>query len=407
MQTTSIAMIRRRYPGCRINLFSYLPKDDRRLLNENEDKHIHVYSATPYSLVFVVFPLALLARMLIWVGLRTWAKALPFGMGAIAASDGFIDLSGVSFMDERTKFLPYNFLTHLPPLLCDVPLLKLSQAMGPFSKRIVRLVSDLILPRCALVVSRGETTSRQIASRYGDRIKHRTASDIAFLYHDRFSLTKEGVAEADSLAKKLQALKSDKCSIIGICPSAVVYKKFAKLNRDYIGFLIEMLSALRADGNQIVIFPNATRAGAPQSPFNNDLFVLHKLKGSLGCMSADFHWVDWDVNTSSIRTIIRATDTCIVSRFHAMVAALSEGVPIAVFGWSHKYVEVMKAFRMENFVYDYSDLHRFSEDAFCNVVTELLAVRRDEIHGTLREVRISAESQFDALFPIIPPTPEP
>lgn len=397
MQVTSIAMIRRRFPECRINIFSYLPKEDTHLLKENPDKNIRVYSATPYSLVIMLFPLALIARFLIWLRVPSLTRKLPFGIGAIAASDGFIDLSGVSFMLGRSKFLSYNLLTHLPPLLCKVPLFKLSQAMGPFSGRFVGLASDLILPRCTLIVSRGESTCHHLVSRYGKRIRHRTAADIAFLFEDSFSLTKEGSLETFKLLKRLQAMRSTGSCFIGICPSAVVYKKFSSLDQDYIGFLIRMISALKNNGYQIVIFPNATRVKSPESAFNNDFFVLLKLKKQMGRAASEIHWVDWDVNTSSIRAIIRNMNACIVSRFHAMVAALSENVPTAVFSWSHKYLEVMSTFQMENFVYDYSNIEKFSEDDFCNVATKLLSVHRTKIEDSLREVRISAESQFDAL----------
>jgi colanic acid/amylovoran biosynthesis protein len=42
-----------------------------------------------------------------------------------------IDLAGVSFIDGREKFLPFNILTILPAMLLGVPVVKFAQAMGP------------------------------------------------------------------------------------------------------------------------------------------------------------------------------------------------------------------------------------------------------------------------------------
>jgi polysaccharide pyruvyl transferase WcaK-like protein len=60
-----------------------------------------------------------------------------------------------------------------------------------------------------------------------------------------------------------------------------------------------------------------------------------------------------DVNTASIKELIGMLDVALVSRFHAMVGALSLGVPVTVLGWSHKYEEVMARFGLEALVLDY------------------------------------------------------
>jgi len=49
-------------------------------------------------------------------------------------------------------------------------------------------------------------------------------------------------------------------------------------------------------------------------------------------------------------------DVVPVSRFHAMVGALSLAVPASVLDWSHKYAEVMARFGLEVNVIDYKVL---------------------------------------------------
>ena len=60
------------------------------------------------------------------------------------------------------------------------------------------------------------------------------------------------------------------------------------------------------------------------------------------------------MNAAALRVVLEACSCAAVSRFHAMVGTLAIGVPVAVVGWSHKYLEVMKQFGLEEFVFDYS-----------------------------------------------------
>ena len=48
-------------------------------------------------------------------------------------------------------------------------------------------------------------------------------------------------------------------------------------------------------------------------------------------------------------------DLIVVSRFHAMIASLTMLKPVVVIGWSHKYMEVMQQFGLEEYVFDYNN----------------------------------------------------
>jgi len=87
-----------------------------------------------------------------------------------------------------------------------------------------------------------------------------------------------------------------------------------------------------------------------------------------------------------------------VSRFHAMVGALSIGVPVAVVGWSHKYLEVMKQFGLEEFVFDYS---AHDPGALRAVVNRLLSerdARSADIMERLPGVQAQSRAQFEEMF---------
>jgi polysaccharide pyruvyl transferase WcaK-like protein len=66
-------------------------------------------------------------------------------------------------------------------------------------------------------------------------------------------------------------------------------------------------------------------------------------------------YVDFDLNTRSIRALIDGSSLVITSRFHAMVAGLALGIPTMVIGWSHKYDEVLESFGSSDYAIDFSE----------------------------------------------------
>ncbi len=71
--------------------------------------------------------------------------------------------------------------------------------------------------------------------------------------------------------------------------------------------------------------------------------------------------VDFKVNISDnlppdqIKAVIKASYAVMSSRYHGAVSALSQGIPVVVMGWSHKYVELLKDYKAEEFLI-HSDL---------------------------------------------------
>src|SRR5690606_35628930 len=116
---------------------------DRRLV---DDPRIHIHSATPLALVTWLFPLALVFGLLARVGGRGVLRFAPAAIRALGESICLVDLAGVSFIDGREKFLPFNILTLLPAWLLGTPIAKMPQAMGPFDRTVNRRAARLVLP---------------------------------------------------------------------------------------------------------------------------------------------------------------------------------------------------------------------------------------------------------------------
>jgi len=393
MLETSIGRIRDRFPDARFSVFSYYPEKDAQLIR---DSAVSVRKSTPAYLVLVLFPMSLLAAPFARF-LGRVPGFFPRSVRELAESRALVDLAGVSFIDGREKFLPFNILTILPAMLLGTPVFKLAQAVGPFKKRINRFAARL-LKHCALVVARGDVTESHLAQINFPADKTLAAPDVAFLFESRDSLSDEGAEEASALAARASELRAAGRAVVGLCPSAVLLGKAEEEGWDYVGFMAAVASGLIADGHSVLLFPNATRAGSVKRR-NNDLPVIAAIAERVGDAAGEnVLAVRGDVNAAALRVVLEACSVAAVSRFHAMVGTLAIGVPVCVVGWSHKYLEVMKQFGLEEFVFDYS---AHDPEALRAVVGRLLSERDKhaaDIVEKLPAVQAASRAQFEALF---------
>lgn len=374
MTETVIGWVREQDPTATFHLFTYYPTEDRDLLSPDA-AHVTVHSSTPKALVtrLLVQPLliALLARV---VGRRRALRWAPADVRAIGESSALVDVAGVSFVGGRERFLPFNILTLWPAWVLGVPVVKMSQAVGPFDGRVNRAAAALVLPRVTALWARGERTYDHVAGTPAlASVPLMRGDDIAFAHRDEFALTDEPGKEA--LADVLAAIARRRDmpgvrAVVGLCPSSVVAVRSRASGGDYENVLTGVVRSLASAGVQVVLFPNATRAADPAGERNNDLPLIRRVLSAVGPVDGPAPFAtDLDLSATSIKAVIAACDAVVVSRFHAMVGALSLAVPVVVLGWSHKYVEVMSRFGQEERVSDYKTL---STDDIVDSVEDLL-----------------------------------
>lgn len=396
MLETVVGRLRGQQPDLHFHVFSYYPEDDRRLLVD--DPAISIHSSTPLALVARLFPLALLFGLLRLVLGRGVLRHAPADIRALGESTALVDLAGVAFIDGREKFLPFNVLTLLPAWLLGTPVVKMPQAVGPFAKPLNRALAGWALPMCRMLWARGARTREHLEDSGFAGLTFAQGDDIAFNHRDEYSLTRDGGAALDARFAALDALRpGDGGGIIGVCPSSVLAVQARKGGGNYEQVLAVLVAGLLRAGHAVVLFPNATRADAGEAERNNDLPVIRRIRDAVGGEGPLLAF-DLDMNTAQIKRVIRGMDAVLVSRFHAMVGALSLQVPSAVLGWSHKYAEVMARFGLEDNVMDYKALSATDLQARVLRVFEQREAMRAAIAAGLPGVKASADRPVAALL---------
>lgn len=393
MLSSAIAEIRARYSEpVRFNIYSYYPDKDSNIVI---DPNIKVYSSTPFYLVFVLLPCAILYRMTSLPWIKFINGFLPESVRALAQSKMLICLAGVSFVENRSKFLPFNIATILPAMLLGVPVIKFAQALGPFGGGLNRFLARIFLKNCTQIFTRGDLTHAYLGGLLASSSNYERADDVAFLFKPEYCLS----IPCNRLEEDLVRLKSTCCAgqlVVGVCPSIVVAKRARASGWDYAQSIASLIGNLVDRGHVVALYPNATRGEDMDKTHNNDLPLLDDIERKLTPDAANkVVKFTGSLNAAQIHKVINACDAHVLSRFHAMVAALSSGIPVLVIGWSHKYIEVMKRFSQEDMVIDYK---QGGDKAVAILLDRLLderVQRASTIAKAFPEVKVLSQRQVD------------
>ncbi len=397
MLSTVIGRIREKEPDADFNIYSYYPEEDKKLCR---DRNVRIFSATPASLVFILFPLSLILGFLKLVRLGRAGLFFPGSISALDESDVLIDISGVSFMDGRIIYIPFNILNIFPAILVRTPVVKFAQALGPCKNPLVFIAARIFLARCLKIFARGSTTRKNLEDTGLRRDIIDDAADLVFLHKDSYSLSDENQKYLDSLISKIEDLKNEGRTIIGLCPSSVIASKARREKWNYTQMLSDIVQRLSRQGYAVLLFPNATREKSGKLR-NNDLPVIEKTARYLAAFNEypeDLLVVTKDINTVGIKRLMSYCDLNIVSRFHAMIASITLCKPLLVMGWGHKYQEVMQQFEMEDYVFDYkSNDPGLLLEKVESALYHKKSIEKD-IKQNLPEVQKQSLRQFDFLY---------
>lgn len=386
MLQSSIKQLHEHYgPGLTIKLMSVYPREDRV---QKPFDFIEIVPAPPEKLLFIAFPLAVLYFLLGWIP--------PIGMllrknkiiGAYALTDAVIDEAGISFVDSRGVVMnTYAFVSILVPMLCGVPVVKYSQAMGPFHNFWNRIYAKLILPKVKLICARGEITLDNLKS-IGLQNNVKLAADGAFSMPDDPAVYQQ----VQELTQADGAFYNG--NVIALSISSVVDGKCRKKGIDYQGIMVQFIDYLTRSGYHVLLIANAARMGK-EKPRNNDLIVCQAVYDRC----ADKEKVRWyyeEMTAEKIRELIGVSRFLVASRFHAMIGGLYKQVPVLLIGWSHKYKEVLDMFGLGECAIDFS---RLSLDTLVKAFQDF-AEKEPEMRTKLQEnqQRVRSSSRDNIRF---------
>ena len=382
MVSTCIEQVKIRYPDASLHILSYYPEDDRaerdKMHGSADQSRVYVHSLTPLKLLSSWLPASFFA-LLMPKGRNTGLDRDGLGpLKLIGGLDAVFDVAGVSFIDNRLKFIPFNVLTLFPFLLNNVKVFKLSQAMGPITNIFNLIAARLILPKLSLLVARGQQTFSFVSTSPIKDLRLTNHPDVSFV------LDQSSVTPYQDRAEKA----------IAVMPSALV----AKNDPQYVSKMVDMMRKLHDAGYKLTLIAHSWRSNTEKSR-NNDLVVARAIQSRL---PSGVDVLGEGLSARELRDVTSRYRCVLTSRFHGLIAALTTLTPVIVIGWSHKYQEVL-----DDFSFDRSnciDFKNFDVNSVFKKIEHTVdngPILSQKIESKLPGIKQKTEEQFLVAFNVI------
>lgn len=375
MVSTCVEQILAKYPECNVHILSYYPVEDcaekRGMFGQS---NVYVHSLTPKNIVLNWFPMSFITIFVAKKSDQVFADMMsPFSL--LRCIDAVFDVAGVSFMDGRQKFLPFNILSILPFIVNRIPVVKLSQAIGPIKSLLTKLSAKLVLPRLKLICARGMVTKKLIEESFVELDNLIYAPDISFLLEPPTTTPYE----------------QRRANTLGVLPSSLVMSK----DGEYPRKMANLIKKAQSKGFDVVLIVHSWRRNF-DGMRNNDIPVAKKINELL---SEPLEIVGEGLTAKQLKVEVGKLEAIITSRFHGMVAGLSTSTPTMVVGWSHKYLEVLNEFGFDdNYCVDFKNVNDALLEKKLNFLYENRADISSRISQSLPGIKKLSMGQFEKAF---------
>jgi len=283
---------------------------------------------------------------------------------SISGGDSFSDIYGIN------RFF-YVALPQFLILLMGKSLILLPQTLGPFKKKITKILATYILNKACLVYSRDYTGLKEMNELLGEKYnshKYRFCYDLGFVL--------DPIKPAELITNHPIHIDNNESIRIGFNVSGLLYmggytkNNMFGLKIDYREFINELINFLIHKKNATVVLIPHTFGTIENS--ESDLLACEKVYNSLKVeFKSRLHKVQGVYNQNEIKYIIGLCNFFIGSRMHACIAALSQNIPAVGIAYSKKFFGVYQSIGLESLVadprqIDNKELINIINDAFEN-----------------------------------------
>lgn len=322
--------------------------------------------------------LAAIARRLL--GITVGVPAVRNVLSAYRQCDLVVDIWGIAFSDTigrgtfRSSVLSGG--RFLVGMLLGKPVVKYTADLGPFETRWNRFFAKWYFNHTLdLILARSETT-RQRLLQLGVRTRVEVCPDTAFLLPAERSSRSAEVAEGKGLG------------------------------RPTVGFSVSHMAARQSEGPERYIEQIARLADhVADTTGARVVFIPNEISSDLSADDAHFCQRVWDamarhqkaailpvaeLNARELKGVIGECDVVVAARYHTIVSALSQAIPVLAIGWHAKYGAVMRLAQQEESVCEVSSMSLEELKA----KFDRLWLRREEVRAQIRGSLPQIEQQI-------------
>ncbi|WP_339922422.1 polysaccharide pyruvyl transferase family protein [uncultured Cyclobacterium sp.] len=283
--------------------------------------------------------------------------------------DLVLDASGFAYGDfwgaKKPLFRLNNVIEGKVPSKAKTILLP--QALGPFDKKEVKDSFHKVVDKVDLIFARDTDSLNNLKRNYGDQSKFLLAPDFTNLLE---------VVAAETYPE----------GNVCIVPN---YKMIAEGQNSYFNFLKDALVHLmQENAKPYFLIHEGEKDKAIADKLNKELKI-------------DLPIV-MEEDPLMIKKRIKASQLIIVSRFHGLVSALCQGVPVIATSWSHKYKMLLQDYQKATSLVD---INSYQKEELNAMIGERLALSKREYYIQQKEIiqeqKNKTTDMWDKVFDLI------
>ena len=310
--------------------------------------------------------------------------------------DAVVDVHGFAFGDEWDARAPRmarewtKFCHDMGKRFIFMP-----QAWGSFQKKGFAEPISAMLRESSLYYARDKVSQSHLAKILDKPVDEvPVAPDIVLRFQGAFS-------PVGAYLLRTVGVDASRRPIIGISPNMKVFErtKGKGTGNAYVMTLAHICDyCVDRFAAKVVLLPN--ELSPPSENRRDDRYLCALIHSSVKNPSScavlrGYH------SAEEIKSVISNCDILIGSRFHALVFALSEGVPVLALSWSHKYRELLCQFGLEEFVFDHDEMDESEILELLNRLWEEREGRAKTIGLALPELWRRVDILFDQAAKVI------
>lgn len=281
-------------------------------------------------------------------------------MEAYENCDAVINMMGISYVGDNVANIYHGPSCYSNLYYAEKykkPFCHFIQSFGPFDDWKVRFFAQRDFQKVPFIPARGEMSAKLCKAIVNDPQKVLDFPDCAILLPH---------ADERWTADYLQKLELTEKNFVVLSPSSVIYNMRENLRgsvgEDHVKTFLIIAKKLLENHETILFLPHMYSDNKRECDREICRKVLDLLKKDEGEASVRCRIVESDLDVWQAKALIAAAKYAIVSRYHALVAAISTGVPVISVGWNIKYYDLLKYYGMQRMALD-ARLHTAEEIA--------------------------------------------
>ena len=314
---------------------------------------------------------------------------------AVSQVDAVVDVSGYAYGDPWGAVYAKQMAAMATfAKTLRKPYVLLPQAWGPFDNAELALAVRRICAQASMAYVRDDQSMSDLAALFGQQMPPtvRPSPDIAFLFREK---------REPSLPAHVDGRKIEQGTpIAAVAPNMRIYERTegTGAHNHYLRFLMAVCTTLVSHGFRVLLIPH--EVDRKDTGGTDDRLLCSIVESALRDERV-YALVD-RMSAGEIKERIGAVQCLVGSRFHALVGALSQGIPCFAISWSHKYKELLKSFGLDRYVLGHEAIEgQLQDSALLIEFLDRLPTLKSQVESALPKIKKSVEKTFDVTASVL------